>query len=186
MVPVAYLHGLRTVKESMDDSFINQFIHEAIFNEIIPTLDLNKAELTQFANDVLERFQNPFIRHELISISLNSVSKYKVRVLPSVLEYIKRKNSLPEKLLFSLAALIRFYKGDWQGQTIPMSDTGQVMSFMKEAWSHPDIKTTTKQILSNSFFWDQDLTQIPGLLEKVSMKVKEIDETQSVAMGQKV
>ena len=186
MVPVAYLHGLRTVNESMDNDFVSQFIRDAIFEEIIPTLDLDKNELTQFAHDVLERFQNPFIRHELISISLNSISKYKVRVLPSVLEYVKRKNTLPDKLIFSLAALIRFYKGEWQGQTIPVSDTDQVMRFMNEAWSSPDTKTTTKQILSNISFWDQDLTLIPGLLDTVSSYVKQIDEDQSMLINQKV
>lgn len=186
MVPVAYLHGLRTVKESMDDNFISQFIRDAIFNEIIPTLDLDKNELTQFANDVLERFQNPFIRHELISISLNSISKYKVRVLPSVLEFIKRKKSLPEKLIFSLAALIRFYKGEWQGQTIPVSDTADVMKFMKDAWSSPDINSVTRKVLSNVSFWDQDLTLTAGLLEKVTTMLTEIDNAKSVSTNQRI
>ncbi|GAB3822003.1 hypothetical protein GCM10028895_25370 [Pontibacter rugosus] len=90
-MPVAYLHGLRTVREAVEDEQTGTFIREAIFQEIIPTLDLPAEELEQFANDVIERFQNPFIHHELISIALNSISKYKVRVLPSVLEYKKRK-----------------------------------------------------------------------------------------------
>src|SRR6478609_5500042 len=87
LVPVAYLNGLRTVKESVEDAITGKFIHDVIFDEIIPTLDLSKDELQQFANDVIERFKNPFIRHELSSIALNSVSKYTVRVLPSVLKY---------------------------------------------------------------------------------------------------
>jgi tagaturonate reductase len=180
MVPVAYLHGLRTVKESMDDEFINTFIREAVFDEIIPTLDLDKNELTQFANDVLERFQNPFIRHELISISLNSISKYKVRVLPSVLEFIKRKKSLPEKLIFSLAALIRFYKGEWNGELIQVNDTDSVMSSMKSAWSKQDVAETSRMILENKEFWDIDLTLVPGLLKKVSDYLVEIEKSKSV------
>lgn len=181
MVPVAYLHGLRTVKESMDDAFVNAFIREAVFDEIIPTLDLVNNELIQFANDVLERFQNPFIRHELISISLNSISKYKVRVLPSVLEFIKRKNTLPAKLTFSLAALIRFYKGNWEGQTIPVNDTEEVMIAMKKAWAANDIESTVQQILSNIGFWDQDLTLIPGLFENILEYLKRIEANQSVS-----
>lgn len=180
MVPVAYLHGLRTVKESMDDKFVNKFIREAVFDEIIPTLDLDKNELTQFANDVLERFQNPFIRHELISISLNSISKYKVRVLPSVLEFIKRKNTLPHKLIFSLAALIRFYKGNWEGESIPVNDTDEVMTFMDQAWSADNVESTAKQILSYMSFWEQDLTLIPGFLDSVTSNLKQIEENQSV------
>ncbi len=114
-VPVAYLHGLRTVRESMEDKTVGEFIRKAVNDEIIPTLDLPKEELQQFANDVMERFLNPYIRHELMSIALNSISKYKVRVLPSLLKYIELKKQLPEKLVFSLAALIRFYKGEWRG-----------------------------------------------------------------------
>src|SRR6187551_3274411 len=80
LVPVAYLRGLRTVREAVEDKYAGDFVRKAIFGEIIPTLDLSKEELTQFANDVMERFQNPYIRHELMSIALNSISKFKVRV----------------------------------------------------------------------------------------------------------
>ena len=89
MVLAAHLAGLETVKEAMDDELVFNFMKTGVFDEIIPTLDLPKDELIQFANDVIERFQNPFIKHYLLSIALNSVSKYQVRVLPSVLEYIK-------------------------------------------------------------------------------------------------
>ena len=92
MVLAAHLAGLETVKEAMDDELVFNFMKTGVFDEIIPTLDLPKDELIQFANDVIERFQNPFIKHYLLSIALNSVSKYQVRVLPSVLEYIKENN----------------------------------------------------------------------------------------------
>ena len=120
LVPVAYLAGFRTVRESIDDAAIGTFIRNTIANEIIPTLDLPADELKKFADNVIERFQNPFIKHELLSIALNSISKYKVRVLPSVLEYHKRTGKLPANLLYALAALIRFYKGEWQGSVIPL------------------------------------------------------------------
>ena len=95
MVLAAHLAGLETVKEAMDDELVFNFMKTGVFDEIIPTLDLPKDELIQFANDVIERFQNPFIKHYLLSIALNSVSKYQVRVLPSVLEYIKENNKEP-------------------------------------------------------------------------------------------
>ncbi|HEX5170373.1 MAG TPA: tagaturonate reductase [Cyclobacteriaceae bacterium] len=168
MVPVAYLHGLRTVKESVEDPFVGEFIKQAINEEIIPTLDLPHEELNQFAHDVIERFQNPFIRHELSSIALNSISKFKVRVLPSILEYNGRKNTLPDRLVFSLACLIAFYKGDWQGTVTPVSDSPEIMAFFKEVWRSSNVDDVTKTVLSNQSFWDTDLTSVPGLTNRVS------------------
>src|SRR5690606_23944393 len=111
LVPVAYLYGLDTVRESVEHEVVGKFIKEALFEEIIPTLDLPKEELDQFAADVIDRFRNPYIKHLLMSISLNSWSKFETRVLPSLLEYKNRKGSVPQKLSFSLAATIAFYKG---------------------------------------------------------------------------
>jgi tagaturonate reductase len=169
MVPVAYLQGLRTVREAIDDVTVGEFVKKIIKEEIIPTLDLSAEELKQFAHDVMERFQNPFIRHELLSIALNSVSKYQVRVLPSVLEYINRKGKLPEGLLYSLAALIRFYKGEWNGETIPLNDTPQVMEFFKNAWNNE--KTVVQKVLANKDFWGMDLTAIDGLADEVQRQL---------------
>lgn len=174
LVPVAYLHGLRTVREAVENTYTGTFIREAIFNEIIPTLDLPQEELNQFANDVIERFQNPFIRHELLSIALNSVSKYKVRVLPSVLEYRRRTGQLPERLLHSLAALILFYKGEWQGDIIPLNDSADVLSFFEEAWQSENPAQVVKATLANTAFWDMDLTQINGLSELVTEKLEQL------------
>ncbi len=174
LVPIAYLRGLRTVKESVDDSYISKFLHKVIHEEIIPTLDLPEKELKQFAADVIERFQNPFIRHELISIALNSISKFKVRVLPTILEYEKRTGKLPERLLQSLAALIVFYKGIWNGAPIPLKDSPEVLTFFLETWEANSPEDVVQKILSNTSFWDCDLTKIKGLQELVTRKVKEI------------
>jgi tagaturonate reductase len=180
MVPVAYLYGLRTVREAVDDSRIGKFIRETIFEEIIPTLDLPDSELKQFAYDVIERFQNPFIKHELITIALNSISKYKVRVLPSLIEYINRKQSLPHRLVHSLAALICFYKGTWNGSTIPLNDAPEVLAFSKEAWSSGSLQETATRFLSNQSFWDQDLTSITGLTTLVVAEMEKLMATQKV------
>jgi tagaturonate reductase len=85
------------------------------FKEINATLDLPEEELSSFANDVFDRFRNPFIKHQLASIALNSISKFKVRVLPSLLAYEEKYNELPVHLTFAFACLIRFYKGEWKG-----------------------------------------------------------------------
>ena len=110
-VLAAYLYGLDTVKECMDDGLIRAFMEKGLYEEIIPTLDLPEEELLGFAKSVGERFANPFIKHYLLSISLNSTSKFKTRVLPSITEYVARKGKIPQLLTFSLAALIAFYRG---------------------------------------------------------------------------
>ena len=174
LVPVSYLYGIDTVRESLEDQVVGKFIQDAIFEEICPTLDLPKQELKQFSNAVLERFRNPYLEHDLISISLNSMSKYKTRVLPSVLEYIKRENALPKRLLFSLAALIAFYRGDRNGVNIPLKDDQSVLDFFAAQWVALDVKAVAKATLQNVDFWGQDLTQFNGLLEEVTISLKAI------------
>ncbi|MBT8182653.1 MAG: tagaturonate reductase, partial [Eudoraea sp.] len=172
LVPVGYLYGIDTVRESLEDPLVGVFLKNAIFNEICPTLDLPEKELIQFSDDVLDRFKNPYLEHALLSISLNSISKYKTRVLPSALEFIKRKNKLPEHLLFSLAALIAFYKGERNGETIKLADDREVLDFFKLHWSQVDgskesITRIVNSVLSNSNFWDRDLTKIEGFQNEV-------------------
>ena len=159
MVLAAHLAGLETVKEAMDDELVFNFMKTGVFDEIIPTLDLPKDELIQFANDVIERFQNPFIKHYLLSIALNSVSKYQVRVLPSVLEYIKENNKAPKCLVFSLAALIAFYRTD------AANDNPDVMEFMKTA--------SVDDILSKEEYWGTDLSM---LKDSINGYLKSIEE----------
>ena len=110
MIPYALLSGIETVGDCMKDEKMSAFVKKCVYDEIIPTLDFPKDELIDYADNVFERFQNPYIRHMCSSIALNSVSKFKVRVLPSVLEYIKRTGKMPENLLLSFAKLIEFYK----------------------------------------------------------------------------
>jgi tagaturonate reductase len=183
LVPVAYLAGFRTVKESIDDPSIGAYIRKAISEEIIPTLDLPAAELKKFADDVIERFQNPFIKHELLSIALNSISKYKVRVLPSVLEYHKRTGKLPSNLLYALASLIRFYKGEWQGQVIPLNDAPEILEFFKRIWMKQDADAIAQDVLANESLWGQDLTQVKGLTEVVAKALQQIESGSKVFAG---
>lgn len=177
LVPVAYLHGLRTVQEAVEDKHTGKFIREAIYEEIIPALDLPEEELKQFAGDVLERFQNPFIRHELLSISLNAISKYKVRVLPSVLEYHRRTGKLPKRLLLALAALILFYRGEWRGESIPLNDSPEVLQFFEKAWQQGDAAAVVAAVLSNTDLWETDLTQAEGLAAAVTAHIEQLQQT---------
>ena len=152
LVPYALLSGLDTVKSCIDDKVMNEHIRKCVFDEIIPTLDLPREELLSYANSVLERFGNPYIKHYLSSIALNSVSKFKVRVLPSILEYIKRYNKMPETLLFAFAKLIEFYKTDMT------NDAPEVVEFMKN--------NDAKAILANSELWGEDLSYLAPEVEK--------------------
>ena len=152
MIPYALLSKIETVGECMKDEKMSRFVKECVFDEIIPTLDLPTDELIDYANNVFERFSNPYIKHMCSSIALNSVSKFKVRVLPSILEYIKRKGEMPKRLLFSFARLIEFYKTDMP------NDDKDVMKFMKES----DAKT----ILSNEKLWGEDLSYLAPEIEK--------------------
>ena len=173
MVPVAYLYGIDTVREAVEDDVIGKFVKETIFDEIIPTLDLPQEELESFANAVLDRFKNPFIRHELISISLNSMSKFETRVLPSILEYKNRKNELPAKLTFSLAALIAFYKGKRNGEGIPLSDDADILELYDKLWKGYNdtenyLEYIVTTILANEKVWKMNLNEISGLTEAVT------------------
>lgn len=155
MIPYAMLEGIETVGDCMDDANMSEFVKHCVYDEIIPTLDLPKEELLDYADNVFERFRNPYIRHLCASISLNSVSKFKVRVLPSLLEYIKRTGKNPDYLLTSFAKLIEFYKTDMT------NDDPEVTAFMKTA--------SVKEILSNSSLWDEDLS---FLADEVSRRMK--------------
>lgn len=152
LVPYALLEGFDTVKSCIDDERMCNHLRKCVFDEICPTLDLPRDELLAYANSVVERFGNPYIKHYLSAISLNSVSKFKVRVLPSILEYIKRYNKMPETLIFAFAKLIEFYKTD-----MPQDDPA-VIEFMK---NH-----NTREILANVDFWGQDLTFLAEEIEK--------------------
>ena len=156
LVPFALLAGYDTVKSCIDSELTLNHIKKCVFDEIIPTLDLPREELLDYANSVIERFANPYIKHYLSSIALNSVSKFKVRVLPSILEYIKRYNKMPETLLFAFAKLIEFYKTDM------VNDAPDVAEFMKNS--------TTKEILANESLWGQDLSFLYSEIVKYENK----------------
>lgn len=168
MVPYGYLAGIETVREAVEDKKVGTFLHKALFEEILPTLDFPQATLEKYANDVLDRFKNPFIHHQLISISLNCTAKFKTRVLPSLLAYYQQKGRLPENLILAFAALIYFYKGKRGSEDIPLNDSEEVLSFFKKIWEEWDKQSiNTEQlvqtILQKEDFWEKDLSKIDGL-----------------------
>lgn len=179
-VLAAYLMGKETVGECMNDELIRTYMQRGIYEEIIPTLDLPKDDLTKFAAAVTERFANPFIKHYLLSIALNSTSKFKARVLPSIKEYARRNDgAIPKRLVFSLAALIAFYRGTEirDGNTLigrrgdaeyKILDDAAALQLMQNAWSRfdrsPDAThRLVTNILAADSVWGEDLNALPGL-----------------------
>ncbi len=185
MVLGAYLAGQDIVRDCMKDDVIRGFMNQAIYQEIIPTLTLPEEELLDFAKAVTDRFDNPFIDHALLSISLNSTSKWKARVMPSLKGYVEKFDALPECLTASLAFYIAFYRGVRldengfaglrDGKEYPISDDKSILEFY-DAHKKEDAQTLTKAVLSNTAFWGEDLTQIPGLEQAVAEDLNIIEE----------
>lgn len=184
----AYLAGIDTVRDTMEDPVLGALVRHCVFEEILPTVALPDADKRGYAESVLERFRNPFVRHELISIALNSVSKWKVRVLPSLLDYQKSKGTLPPALAFSLAALIAFYRGEpvttlelsgqRDGQKYAIRDDAAVLAFFADHWRRAAATRNWASLvtatLAREDFWGMDLNQVPGLNGAVTTALQRI------------
>jgi tagaturonate reductase len=188
MALAAFLAGLDTVRECVEDPVLGAYVRRGVFDEILPLLPLPAHETRAFAEDVMERLANPFIKHNLISIALNSVSKYRVRVLPSLLECRASHHRLPPALAFSLAALLAFYRGTEikDGVLIAtrpsgayaVKDDAPVLEAFADQWHafarHHDVTALCRAILARTDFWGQDLSALPDLVEGVSAHLSRI------------
>ncbi|APZ45422.1 altronate oxidoreductase [Polaribacter reichenbachii] len=175
MVPFSILYGNTTVKESVDNDFTGPFIQKAVFEEISDTLNMDKDELNSFSDEIFDRFRNPFIIHNLSSIALNTVSKFKVRVLPSLLEYVNIHKKLPTNLTFAFASLIRFYKGTFNGQDLPINDSEEIVTNFAKIWESNDYNQIANTVLSNDEYWGEDLTKVENLSNAIAFALAEID-----------
>lgn len=178
LVPVAYLYGIDTVRESIENEHIGQFTKEFVFDEVVPTIKLPHDQMVSFANSVFERYLNPFVRHELMSIALNSISKYKARVMQTVKDYYEINNTLPTHAMFSLASLIKFYFGKRnENEAIKLNDDPKYLQFfanLKERnLSEAEI---VKEVLANEDMWQEDLNQFANMHEVVTSYLKLINE----------
>lgn len=182
----AYLAGFDIVRDCMQDHTVRGFMNRMLQEEIIPTIPLDRNDLEQFASAVEDRFNNPFIDHELLTISLNSTSKWKARNMPSFLEYYQMEQKLPACLTTSLACYIAFYSNDLQelqdgglvarrpkGNTYTIKDDRWVLEFYW-AHRHDPADALGQAVLSNQQMWDQDLTEIPGLQQEVQRILEQI------------
>lgn len=172
LVPVAWLCGVDTVGEAMQDEVIRHYVQQTISEEIIPALDLPVDELRQFADAVNGRFLNPYIRHQLLSIALNGMTKFRTRILPQLLTNIRQHGAIPPRLTFALAALIAFYRGQREGQMYPLQDDEVWLTRFAKGWAqvangHP-LHELVVEVLQDEAHWGEDLLAIPGLSEQVT------------------
>ena len=158
MVLGAYLYGLETVGDCLKDETVRAYLEKCLFDEIVPALGNSETDI-QFAKDVLERFSNPFIKHMLLSIALNSVSKFQVRVLPTILEYKEKFGKYPAALTFSMASLIAFYRTD------KANDGQEIMDFMKTA--------SVEEIMKREDYWHEDLTEMIPMVKEYYELIQE-------------
>ncbi|MDO9634361.1 MAG: tagaturonate reductase, partial [Paludibacter sp.] len=177
LAPVGYLAGLNIVKECLRDDVISKYVYMVMYKELISTLDLPQKELKKFANDVVERFNNPFVHHFLTSIMLNSFPKYKTRDLPGLKIYLERKGELPVGLVLGLAAIITYYKGGKRGSIdIVPNDDKAIVDLLKILWTTNNFDMIAQCVLAADFIWDENLNDIPGLTEKLSFYLRLINE----------
>ena len=167
--PVGYLSGLDTVKECVEDPEVGHFVKKVMYGELLETLNLPKEELLAFADSVMERFLNPYVKHFVTSIMLNSFPKYKTRDLPGLKTYLERKGELPKGLVLGLAAIITYYKGGKRGEVeIVPNDDAAIIALLKDLWADGNIRNVSEGVLAAEFIWGEDLNKIPGLTDLVT------------------
>ena len=167
--PVAYLSGINIVRDACEHPIVGKYVKKVMFDELMETLNLPKDELEQFANDVLDRFNNPFVDHDVTSIMLNAFPKYATRDLPGLKVFLERKGKLPEGLVLGLAAIITYYKGGKRadGAEIKANDATEIMDLLSQLWATNDTQKIAEGVLGAEFIWQENLNNIPGLTEKV-------------------
>lgn len=183
-VLLSHLMGIETVRESLGNPLLNSHIRQGAITEIAPTIDMDEQEKMEYIEGVMERFANPFMKHFCLTISLNSISKFKVRVLPTMLEYMAQTQKAPACLSLALASLIRFYKithheqdramGTTDQGPYPIQDNPEFLSKMEQLWQQHEnqLDTLTHAVLAESSFWGQDLSKNSLLLDAVSLSLK--------------
>ena len=169
--PVAFLSGVNIVRDACNHEVISKYIHKVQFDELMQTLDLPMEELEKFAADVLERFDNPYVDHQVTSIMLNSFPKFQARDLPGVKTFLERKGELPKGLVFGLAAIITYYKGGTRADGAPIqpNDDQKIMDLLTELWATGDTRKVAEGVLGADWIWGEhgDINTVPGLTDMV-------------------
>lgn len=185
MVLGAYLAGFDYVGQCMKDEAVRTQLEQSVFGEIVPTVDMPEAKAKAFANAVFERFENPFVNHALLAISLNSISKWRARVLPTFKDSVKANGKLPKWLTYSFAALLAFYntteKGDGYlvgtrgDNTYEIHDDAEKLTAISE-WSALSVADYVHNVMSQADWWGEDLTKVAGFEQAVVDHFNQIKE----------
>lgn len=191
MTPIGILHGLEHVRETMEHDQLGRLVRRTVEGEIIPSLPISADELRAYANDVYERFLNPFIRHRLADIAMNSLSKFKVRLLPSLLHYVQNGEALPEGLVTGFAALLRYYKvkqteDSFTGTTLggtayAVRDDAASLALIAAIWSSAEeqslpLEDTVARLLALDSIWDSNLNDAsPNLASCIAATIIEME-----------
>ncbi len=189
----AYLAGFDIVRDCMHNDTVREYMNKMLYEEVIPTLPLDRKDLENFASAVQDRFNNPFVNHELMSISLNSTSKWRARNMPTFLDYVKEKNELPKCLTTSFAAYAAFYSSDIRelnekglvcrrpkGNEYTVSDDRWVLEFFL-AHRNDSPEDLIHAVMTNTEMWGQDLTEVPGFEAAAVRILKRIREDGALA-----
>ena len=186
--PVSWLSCIDIVRDACRHEVIGKFIRKVMFDELMETLDLSKDELETYANDVLERFNNPFVDHSVVSIMLNSFPKYKTRDLPGLKTYLDRKGELPKGLVLGLAAIITYYEEYVRadGKKSEPNDATEILKLLDDLWTRGSIRDVAEGVLGATAIWGEDLNKIPGLLDMVSTYLGDIDEKGMLAVVKEI
>ncbi|MCA9894006.1 MAG: tagaturonate reductase [Anaerolineae bacterium] len=177
MVPIGILLGLTFVREALDHPALGPMLIDEAHKEIIPSMDLDQDELTQFAADVFDRFRNPSVHHRLLTIATNSSAKERPRILSTLLAYQQKFGELPPRIVLAFAAFIRLYKGEWQGEAIALNDDASILAWFKEQWQSGSVADVVTAVLKNESLWQQDLTAIPGLHAMLTDYLTRMDDS---------
>ncbi|GHU99976.1 altronate oxidoreductase [Bacteroidia bacterium] len=176
LAPVGYLSGMDTVRECVEDELLGRYVRRVMYDELMPALSLPREELEKFADDVLERFRNPFVKHRLTSIMLNSFSKYRTRDLPGLKKYLALHGELPRGLALGLAAIIAYYRGGKRGsETIAPNDDAAVVELLARLWATGDVAAVVRGTLGAGFIWGEDLNAIPHLADLLTCDLRQIE-----------
>lgn len=182
-VLAGYLAGQNIVRDCMHDTTIRTFM-EKLLEDIMPTVDLPRAEVIAFKDAVMERFDNPFIDHSVLAISLNSVSKWKARIMPSFEDSVKANGKLPKYISFSFAALMAFYSsnelqekaliGHRGEEAYNIMDDRAVLEFFAANYDKSDVKGFVTKFVTNEAFWGKELAAYEGFIDTVTAHLERI------------
>ncbi|MDR2466716.1 MAG: tagaturonate reductase [Prevotellaceae bacterium] len=174
--PVGYLSGLNTVRECVEHETVGAFARKVMYDELLPTLNMPEEELKRFADDVFDRFRNPYVNHLLASIMLNAFPKFRTRDLPGLKKYLELRGTLPDGLTLGLAAIIAYYRGGKRGEEeIPVRDDPKILALLQSLHAAGNAEQTARGVLAADFIWGENLDEIPGLTAKVTDYLNDIE-----------